>query len=522
MLDFQLSNSSRRAEDTTLSLQSRPRGFLLVTSLILYSSIFAASASADDWEAGQIQVQLNPGVLISTINLRYGTTTLDALYPLYLLDLPDGQGEQDVVDMMSSDPDIDEVEFAYNNETPEGTRQMVAAAVGGTITDYLDQHLAARLRLDEAHAHTLGEGVTVAVLDTGVLATHPALVGSIMLGGWDFVDNDPDPGDYASLNDEDNDGMTDEGAGHGTMVAGIIHLVAPGAKILPIRVLDDEGRGDSFLVAKGIRYAQQHGARVINMSLGLQDHSFIIGHEVEFADSLNANLIAAVGNDSLDNMLYPSAVREVISVTALDSSDVKADFANWASDVFVSAPGVGVFAPYYDGEYAIGAGTSFAAPFVSGQCALIRSLNPALDKTQVREIALLGVVDIYQIPGNQSYQGKLGTGRFDAMETFLMTPGAAGVNGGPRRANPWVVWPNPSRAGGTVRLALAQASTGPVAEDASIVDASGRVISLLRRTRNEPSFLWNGVTTDGREAPSGVYFVRVPGASAVRIARIAR
>ena len=107
----------------------------------------------------------------------------------------------------------------------------------------------------------------MAVLDTGV-GPHPDLQ-PVLLPGHDFIDDDNVPDDVGDGLDNDNDGVTDEGVGHGTHVAGIIHAIAPGARILPVRVLDSDAQGSVFAIAQGIRYAVDQKARVINLSLGL-------------------------------------------------------------------------------------------------------------------------------------------------------------------------------------------------------------------------------------------------------------
>ncbi len=498
-------------------LSGRTRDGILDAAVALALIAAAPSiAPAHDYELGELQVELYPGGSINVINAQYGTTTLDSLPPLYLLKLPQGGGEDEYLNQLLADPRIHEAEYSFDGETPEGARGMVVAAVGGTITDYLDQHLVQRIHLAEIQEHTKGDGVIVAVIDTGVLASHEALGDAVLSDGYDFMDDDADPTDSVNGLDDDQDGDTDEGAGHGTMVAGIVHLVAPNAKILPIRVLNDEGEGTTFKVAKGIRYAVEHGARVINLSLGLTTRSFVIGHEVDLADSLSVSMASAAGNlGAQDPQYYPASDNDVLSIAALDSSDVKADFSNWHSTVDLSAPGVGIFAPYYDGQYAIGAGTSFSVPFITGQCALILAMNPALTINDVYAIASLGVEGIYQIPGNELYVGKLGSGRFDGLATWLNIPASAGIAAGdPFLRGPALsIYPNPASLGSEVHVRLfgAPRPTGQLA--ASIHDAQGRRVRSLdfASAGADPNLVlrWDGRDEFGRAAPAGTYFIRV-------------
>jgi hypothetical protein len=468
----------------------------------------ATFSAASEWESGRLQVELVPGTPISLINDLYGTATLDSLPPLYLLECPPGS-EEIYINELRQDPNVVDAEYSWENETPEGTRQMMVAAVGATLVDYLDQHLIERIHLAEIQDHAKGDGVLVAVIDTGIFPDHPAFEGAIDPNGWDFLDNDADPLDTANGLDDDTDGLIDEGAGHGTMVAGIVHLVAPHAKILPIRVLDDEGRGTTFNVAKGIRYAAEHGAKVINLSLGLTQKCMVIEHEVLGASELSIALVAAAGNSGADTpVYYPAADPHVLSVAALDSSDVRTSFTSYGATIDVAAPGDGVMGPYFDGEYAIGAGTSFAAPFISGQCALVFSINPGASVQLAYGTARLGVVGIYQIPDNAPYRGQLGSGRFDGLATWLTVPKTA--NAGDRIAGASrgiELFPNPARSGQEISMRLAAEGAGTRVE---IIDPTGR---RVRTISAGPAGLarWNGQDASGRRVPAGVYFVRAAG-----------
>lgn len=134
--------------------------------------------------------------------------------------------------------------------------------------DLADQHAFAGLSLGTVHQVATGAGTVVAVLDTGVDAAHPMLAGRL-LPGYDLIDDDPDPLDVANGVDDDGDGLVDEAYGHGTFVAGVVAQIAPDAAILPVRVLDADGRAELHTVIEGIDLAIEQGANVINMSFGL-------------------------------------------------------------------------------------------------------------------------------------------------------------------------------------------------------------------------------------------------------------
>lgn len=472
-----------------------------------FLALAASCASAQDpWYDDRIQLRLAPGIEIEEINATYGTTTNDLLPPLFLLEVPAGVPQRELLLQMAFDPRIEWAEPGYLDETPETVRQMIVFIVGGTVSDYEDQSVRERIRLDEILAHTTGAGVRVAVLDTGIDAEHPALAGSILEGGYDFVDEDYDPSDSANGLDDDGDGDVDEGTGHGTMVAGIVHLIAPDAEILPLRILDDEGRGNAFDVAKALKYAVDTGVQVINMSFGLPLHCYTIEWGIQYAAAAGVVLVAAAGNEGTEfPAFYPASDPAVLSVAALDSTDVKASFSNYSVTVAVSAPGNGILAPFPDGQYALGAGTSFAAPFISGQAALVQAGPVSPAKADVPSVIKDGVVEIDHIPGNGPYVGKLGSGRFDGLQTWLaMSPASDAPSSTAVSAN-WSVFPNPSSVSQSVTIS-ARAHTRATGT-ATVHDLAGRLIARLPHAG--ATFTWDGRDLRGREVPSGFYQIRI-------------
>lgn len=203
--------------------------------------------------------------------------------------------------------------------------------------------------------------VLVAVIDSGVNAAHPDLVGQV-LGQYDFI--------------EDDDIAQDE-LGHGTAVAGLIASahnltgisgVAPNARILALRVLDGRGLGRYSDVAQAIVYAADQGAQVINLSLGGLNESSLLQSALDYALAKGVQIVAASGNSGASQPLYPARYAPVISVGAVDENGQVASFSNAGADVL--APGVNVLANSLDGGYAPVTGTSFSAPHVSGALAL--------------------------------------------------------------------------------------------------------------------------------------------------------
>ncbi|MFG3549729.1 type VII secretion-associated serine protease mycosin [Streptomyces sp. NPDC047725] len=255
------------------------------------------------------------------------------------------------------------------------------------------------LRTQEVWATTKGAGVTVAVLDTGVEADHPDLVGNV-LTGKDLVGFGAKEGDRSW-------------ARHGTAMAGIIAGhghgpggtegvmgVAPEARILPVRVILEDGdpsraearktRGNAL--AEGIRWAVDHGADVINLSLG--DDSASAHPEsaedeaIQYALRKGVVVVASAGNggEKGDHVSYPAAYPGVIAATAVDRFGTRASFSTRRWYATVSAPGVDVIIADPDHRYYEGWGTSAASAFVSGAAALVKSAHPDLTPAQVKKL----------------------------------------------------------------------------------------------------------------------------------------
>lgn len=259
---------------------------------------------------------------------------------------------------------VDDRYHSWPNGTPRDA--------GPAAREFRTQALTQRLQLSAAHRRSQGAGTVVAVLDTGA-SGHPELSGRL-LPGYDFVDDDADPTEVPTGGDGNANGIVDEAYGHGTFVAGLVALVAPRAKILPMRVLDADGKGSVFLVTQAILEAVDGGAHVINISLGTGEKvkSRMLDEVISYAQSRGTHVVAAAGNGNTHEAHYPAQNAGVLAVTSTDmSADRVSDFANFGDWVDVAAPADRVLGPLPDGRYAWWAGTSMAAPQVSAQVALI-------------------------------------------------------------------------------------------------------------------------------------------------------
>lgn len=242
------------------------------------------------------------------------------------------------------------------------------------------------------------ENIIVAVVDTGIDLDHPDLHDKIVQG-YNAINSDNEPHDDV---------------GHGSHVAGIIAANVDNQqgvagmswynKIMPIKVLDESGAGSAYHVAQGIIWATDHGASVINLSLGNYVDSQFLHDAVRYAYDRGVVLIAASGNDNTSKPGYPAAYPEVFAVAATDYKNERAIFSNYGDYIDVAAPGEHIASTYMNGQYAALSGTSMATPHVSALAAMIRSIRPSLSNIEVMNIMRTSVLDLGEA-GKDIYYG---------------------------------------------------------------------------------------------------------------------
>jgi serine protease len=364
-----------------------------------------------------------------------------------------------------------------SDTTPAAISDTTPAAISDTTPAAMPWALTA-LQAAAVWADQSGAGSVVAVVDTGVAATHPDLSG-LVLPGLDLV------GRCGS-------GQAD-GHGHGTHVAGIIAAragnavgvagLAQGTKILPVRALGNDGSGSDVDVASGIAWAAEHDADVINLSLGSPDRSDAEQAAIDYAYSRGVLVVAAAGNDggAGDPPNYPGALDHVLAVGAVDPSSSAPVFSNRGRYVALAAPGVNVLSTVPPNGYLAMDGTSMAAPFVSATAALMRAANPALTPAQLTALLESTALDLWT-PGRDDV-----TGYGQVRPVAAVAAAAAAVRTVAAAAS----------AAGT------RSSSGAVAPAVRTVVPSGTTLSLtgapLRVAfHGTVTMRWHLTTTDGR------------------------
>jgi len=252
--------------------------------------------------------------------------------------------------------------------------------------------------------NTTGAGIVVAVIDTGVDVNHPVLK-AVLYKGYDFTRNtaggneDVDVSGNSSSNsnsaspatldqrtvavlDQRSVAVLDGGGdsysdfGHGTMTAGLVHLVAPQAKIMPLKVFTANGSAYESDILRAIYYAVGNGAQVMSMSWNLSSYSNELAKAIQYSNNKGVVSIASAGNDGQRTAVYPGALPGVIDVASTSNNDTQSSFTNYgAPPVWMAAPGEGIVTTYPWGTYAAGWGTSFSTPLVAGAAALMMGNN---------------------------------------------------------------------------------------------------------------------------------------------------
>lgn len=336
---------------------------------------------------------------------------------------------------LKNDPTVEYAELNFRMTAPNALQDLQQRGITPSPESNFKGEYGPKLaHVLDVHAKTTGKGQVIAIVDTGVDLTHPDLAPKLVPG----------------VNTAESGKTAADDQGHGTNCAGIaasledkqggIIGVAPGAKIMPVKVLGADGSGSDASVAEGIRWAADHGATVISLSLGGPSATQTGAEAVKYALSKGAVVVAAMGNNGSGSKSYPAAYPGVIAVGASDINDKITSFSQYGSWISVSAPGYSIlstFPTYHvsgmddyqqnkdfmekfgmrmELKYAYVTGTSQATPHVAGLAALVRSMNPSLTPDQVKAKIEKAAA---RTPGmTSSFDIHYGYGRMDALKAL--------------------------------------------------------------------------------------------------------
>jgi subtilisin family serine protease len=384
-------------------------------------------------------------------------------YAIFLVTDPSGRNSKQLQAELSADSAAISFEPNQSIHLPElsgttsaslaqSTESILDSLPGRTIvsfngvsvpSNYVQQPATTIIRWNDALTTSglTGAG-TVAIIDTGVDIHHPALV-SVLVSGYDFTRNLAGGSEMADIGSNASASLsqstesildsnrvsqlsnstlailtqstesildgTPPAFGHGTMTAGLVHLIAPTARIMPLKAFNADGTSDTASIVRAIYYATDQGADIISMSFELAQESPSLAGALDYAQNHGLVTIAAAGNDAWSNAVYPAAGESVIGVGSTNDTDQRSSFSNFSSpDVMFAAPGEGVISTYPGNNYAAGWGTSFSAPMVAGAAALIFQDH----RTNVQCNTIKALAHAIQVP-------QMGYGRIDLYQALM-------------------------------------------------------------------------------------------------------
>lgn len=315
----------------------------------------------------------------------------------YLVVANDKMTTNELIQALSKQPDVESAEpnYIYTKQTKSTTNDKPSAITPQTTATPNDEFFQSHqwnlshIKAERGWEITGGtEDIIIAVLDTGIDTAHQDLSDKLIEGYNAF--------------DESSD-VSDE-HGHGTHVAGITGAITNNVTgiagvswynpIMPVKVLNEKGEGSLFEIASGIHWATDHGAKVINLSLGDSESSTMLHDAIQYAYEHDVVLIAAAGNDNVAQPMFPAGYPEVFSVSAVNEQREKAAFSNYGEHIDVTAPGEHIPSTFPDNNYVFMSGTSMAAPHVAGLAGLIRSIRPELTNEEVMQLMRQTAEDI--------------------------------------------------------------------------------------------------------------------------------
>lgn len=359
----------------------------------------APSATQEAFAAGRIIVMPRAGLpeaaLGKILNEHGGhKATRVGKSELRIVDLPPGL-EKQVVEALARNPHFKFAELDYR-----------VPALLVPNDPYLGSawHLG-KIGAPQAWDNSLGNGVTIAVLDSGIDGSHPDLVDR-MVPGWNFYDNNSNTADVY---------------GHGTQVAGGaaatvnnglgVASVSGMTKIMPIRVTDTSGAGWSSMIANGLIYAADRGVRVANISFANQPMRSSVVSAAQYMKDKGGLVFVAAGNSGIDEGFTPTTA--MVPVSATDGNDVKASWSSYGNYVALSAPGVSIYTTARGNAYSAPSGTSIASPVAAGVAALVFAAKPSLSSAQVESLLFSSATDL----GSAGRDAYYGYGRVDAAKS---------------------------------------------------------------------------------------------------------
>jgi thermitase len=382
---------------------------ILVAAVVAVVGAYKPAAAQSDAPV-RILVKANPDAeLFGTEAMVAGTASVDSLNPL---------GWQ-VVEVSAADAPALlaqlQADGRFAEVTPDYPLELTWTPDDPGVTKGTQWALN-KLGTKLAWEFTTGEAITVAVLDSGIDANHPDLTGRVVTG-YNFYDDNTDTTDLC---------------GHGTHVAGIIAAtadngigiagIAYNAKIMPLKVIDDDCLGSYSRLMEAIIYAVDQGVRIISITSGGGYNHTGLHEAIQYAVSKGVLVVISAGNQGNDAAFYPGSYPESFTVAGTNELDGRYDKSTFGPQIDISAPATAIYSTYFhdnESTYAHMSGTSMAAPMVAGVAALILSMQPETSLEELERLLLESTVDL----GTPGWDAHFGAGRISAVRAVAaITP----------------------------------------------------------------------------------------------------
>ncbi|SFK43538.1 Subtilase family protein [Nitrosomonas aestuarii] len=366
-----------------------------ITGKALPDNVHSKHGNSKEWARGRILVMPRAGLpakaLANILKEHDGKARKIGQSDLYVVDLPE-YTEEGVIARLAHHPHLKFVELDY----------LESPTYIPNDTYYPNAWHLPKIGAPLAWDNTLGAGITIASLDSGVNSAHPDLAAQLV-PGWNFYDNNSNTSDVY---------------GHGTIVAGAaaaasdnstgVTSVAGQAKIMPIRVAAPNGSGYTSMIANGLIYAADRGVRVASISFANMPSRSTVVNAAQYMRNKNGLVFVSAGNSGIDENFNPTTA--LIPVSATDGNDAKTSWSSYGNYVAVSAPGLSIWTTNNNGGYSASSGTSLSSPVAAGVAALMMAANPGMRNTDIENTLFSTAVDL-GAAGRDPYYGY---GRVDA------------------------------------------------------------------------------------------------------------
>jgi hypothetical protein len=388
--------------------------FLLVwsfTGLYVQQEIYAESSntkfvgsldnnsSNKDIIDNEIIIKYKDASKISSITTGIKSQTINKNMKISKVKFNSNDELQSQINRLSKDPNVEFIQPNYRYKKADANISYIQSTYSSKGYENL-QWIVDDLQINNAWAQSTGSGIKIAVIDTGIDISHEDLTGKVV-GGQDFTGS----------------GYYTDDEGHGTHIAGIIAAqrgngigidgLAYDSKLLAVKVLDNNGEGDTYAISQGIMWAADQGAKILNLSLGNYVDDAMLKAAINYADSKGCFIVAASGNDGLSGVMYPAAYDNVVAVGSTNESNQLSSFSNFGSQIDVVAPGVNILSTVPESitsyKYAYASGTSMSAAVVSAQLSLVLAKNPLMNKDVIFNLIKTSSFNLGGTSPNEAY-----------------------------------------------------------------------------------------------------------------------